>query len=205
MKVDIPLYEGSEQTPKFEPVHCYFHTDEITGLDTCIRKQLIVTCSKDKTVKIWDYVNKTLENTTSLNEEALAVAFHPSGFHVIVTIQEKIQIYNVLSKALTQAKNIQIKGCREVQFSHGGHLFAAAYLGNAVHVYNFYTGECPPHYKYQGHTQKVRSIDWWENDMGFVSTSMGGDTYFWDMINQQADGGGSYKIQELEFVNSAKA
>ena len=36
--------------------------------------------------------------------------------------------------------------------------------------------------------------------MGFVSTSMGGDTYFWDMINPQADGGGSYKISDKEFV-----
>ena len=85
MKVDIPLYEGSDATPKFEYVHSQFHTDEITGMDTCIRKQLIVTCSKDKTIKIWDYVHKTLENETTLTDEALAVAFHPSGFHVIVS------------------------------------------------------------------------------------------------------------------------
>ena len=63
-------------------------------------------------------------------------------------------------------------------------MFAAAYLNNAVHVYNFYTLDSPAHYKYTGHTQKVRSIDWWENDLGFVSSSQGGDTYFWDMINQ---------------------
>jgi cilia- and flagella-associated protein 57 len=61
MRVDIPQYEGAESKPKFDFVHCQSHTQEITGLDVCIRKQLIVTCSKDKSVKIWNYVNKTLE------------------------------------------------------------------------------------------------------------------------------------------------
>jgi len=100
MKVDIPLYDGAEAHPKFEFVHCSFHTSEVTGLDVCIRKQLVVTCSKDRTVKIWNYNNKTLEITHPLQEDALAVAFHPSGFHIIVAIQDKIQLMNVLSKSL---------------------------------------------------------------------------------------------------------
>lgn len=61
MKVDIPLYEGAEVVPKFDFVHCLFHTQEITGLDICIRKQLIVTSSNDKSIKIWNYANKTME------------------------------------------------------------------------------------------------------------------------------------------------
>jgi WD40 repeat protein len=109
MKVEIPLYDGSEQKPKFDFVHCQNHTQEITGLDVCIRKQLIVTCSKDRSVKIWNYVNKTLEITQNLAEEALAVAFHPSGFHIVVAIQDKILLMNVLSKSLHLFKNIQVK------------------------------------------------------------------------------------------------
>ena len=46
---------------KFKPVMGHFHKDQITGLDVCIRKELIVTCSKDRSVKIWNYANKTLE------------------------------------------------------------------------------------------------------------------------------------------------
>jgi hypothetical protein len=98
LKVDIPLYDGSEQKSKVDFVHCCYHTSEITGLDVCIRKQLIVTCSKDRTIKIWNYVTKTLEISQTVPEDALAVAFHPSGFHVVVAIQDKIQLMNVLSK-----------------------------------------------------------------------------------------------------------
>ena len=32
-----------------------FHSRPITGMDVCIKKNLIATCSSDKTVKIWSY------------------------------------------------------------------------------------------------------------------------------------------------------
>jgi WD40 repeat protein len=121
------LYDNSEQKPKFDFVHCSFHTAEITGLDICIRKQLIVTCSKDRMVKIWNYMQKTNEISYACQEECLAVAFHPSGFHLVVAVQDKILLMNVLSKSLHPFKNIQVKACREIQFSNGGHLFAAAF------------------------------------------------------------------------------
>jgi WD40 repeat protein len=111
---------------------------------------LIVTCSKDKTIKIWNYVSKTLEISYTVSEEALAVAFHPSGFHLVVALSDKIQMMNVLSKQLVNYKSIPVKQCHEVRFSHGGHLFAAAQQNNIVCVYDFYSGECPPYWKCSG-------------------------------------------------------
>ena len=32
-----------------------FHSRPISGMDVCIKKNLIATCSSDKTVKIWSY------------------------------------------------------------------------------------------------------------------------------------------------------
>ena len=75
-------------------------------MDTCIRKQLMVTCSKDKTVRVWNYNTKTLEICHGANEEALAVAMHPSGFHIIVALQDKIQLMNILSKTLNPFKSL---------------------------------------------------------------------------------------------------
>ena len=45
---------------------------------------------------------------------------------------------NVFSNDLEQFKAIQIKGCHEIQFSHGGHLFAAI-NDKVINVYNFWT------------------------------------------------------------------
>jgi len=56
---------------------------------------------------------------------------HPSGFHLVVALQDKIQLMNILSKGLNSFKSLQIKGCKEVRFSNGGHYFAAA-VQNAI-------------------------------------------------------------------------
>ena len=48
---------------KFEYVIGTFHKTEITGLDVNIRKELIVTCSRDKSVNIWNYTTKSHEIT----------------------------------------------------------------------------------------------------------------------------------------------
>ncbi len=60
LKVNIAL-DGTDDVPRFDYVICNFHSDVVTGLDLCLRKTLIVTCSKDKTVRIWNYATRTLE------------------------------------------------------------------------------------------------------------------------------------------------
>jgi len=92
---------------------------------------------------------------------------------------------NVLSKDIAQFRNIQLKHCSEVQFCNGGHLFAAAFGNKDIQVFNFYTNESPPQYKCGSHVQKVRSIDWFEHDMGFTSTGHGGEVYMWDLVNMK--------------------
>lgn len=64
-------------------------------MDICIRKPLIVTCSADRTVKIWDYHSLTLEYNRSFLEEAFAVSIHPSGFHVLVAFSDRIKMINI--------------------------------------------------------------------------------------------------------------
>ena len=32
-----------------------FHSQQVTGLDVCIKKNLVATCSLDKTIKVWSY------------------------------------------------------------------------------------------------------------------------------------------------------
>ncbi len=49
--------ENNKNTVKFtlEPINLHYHSSAIVGMDVCIRKPLIATASKDKTIKIWNY------------------------------------------------------------------------------------------------------------------------------------------------------
>jgi WD40 repeat protein len=72
-------------------------------MDICIRKQLIVTTT-DRKICIWNYEEKTLEieHLSQPSQTFKAVAFHPSGFHIVVADPDKVQIMNVFSNSLKE-------------------------------------------------------------------------------------------------------
>ena len=129
-----------------------FHSGAITGLDVCVRKPLVVTCGLDKTVRVWNYQERTLELSQTFTEEVYSVAFHPSGHHVLVGFADKLRLMNLLIDDIRPFKEFGIKGCRECRFSVGGHYFAAV-NNNAIQVFNFYTFDNTCNLR--GHSGKV--------------------------------------------------
>lgn len=100
------LNEDKHNHPHHSPAGLFsdvvqnFHTDQITGLDVCIRKSLVATCSLDKTVKVWDYIDSRLEVNQVFEEPAYSLAFHPSGYHLVVGFRDKVRLLNVMEQSL---------------------------------------------------------------------------------------------------------
>lgn len=149
-----------------------------------MKKQLVATCSVDKSIRIWNYSSTPrLEICESFHDEVYCVAFHPSGYHIVAGFTDKVRMMNVFSeKKLSTFKEIPIKSCREIQFSNGGHLFACV-NSHVIQIYNFYTGENPHHMTFQGHDGKVRCISWFEDDSGFISAGWDGKINIWNIKN----------------------
>jgi hypothetical protein len=80
----------------FEPLALSFHSGAITGMDVCARKTLLVTCSADKSVRVWNYAERTLDVMKTFNDTPLAVAVHPTGIQMIVTFAESLRVVNLL-------------------------------------------------------------------------------------------------------------
>lgn len=75
--------ENKTDDIKYEYLLFPFHSRSIDGMDVCIKKNLVATCSMDKSVKIWSYSSAQglqLEINQGFNDEAFCIAFHPSGF-----------------------------------------------------------------------------------------------------------------------------
>jgi len=158
-----------------------FHSGPIYGLDVCVRKPLVVTCGFDKSVRIWNYIDKTQELCKFFSEEAFSVAFHPSGFHLIVGFSDKLRLMNLLMEDLRTYKEIPIKACRECRFSNGGQFFAAV-NSNTIQVYKTYT--CEVVCNLRGHQSKVKSVCWTMDDSRLISTGADGFTYEYDIIKE---------------------
>mmetsp|Transcript_78194 Transcript_78194/g.211524 ORF Transcript_78194/g.211524 Transcript_78194/m.211524 type:complete len:1255 (-) Transcript_78194:77-3841(-) len=170
----------SEESP-VDNILTSFHVGPILGLDVCVRKPLVVTCGVDKSVRVWNYIDKTQELCKFFGEEAYSVAFHPSGFHLIVGFSDKLRLMNLLMEDMRTYKEIPIKACRECRFSHGGQFFAAV-NSNTIAVYKTYT--CEVVCNLRGHQGKVRSVCWTADDSRLVSTGADGAAYEFDIIKE---------------------
>jgi len=52
------------------------------GMDVCVRKPLIASCSTDKSVRLWNYNDRTCELVKWFPDEIFSIAIHPSGLQV---------------------------------------------------------------------------------------------------------------------------
>lgn len=150
----------------------------VTGLDVCVRKPLLVTCGLDRTVRVWNYIDRTCDVAKRFNEEAFSVACHPSGLHLLAGFADKLRLLNILMDDIRCFKEFPVKACRECQFSTGGHLFAAV-NGNTIQVFSLFTGDVVA--TLRGHNGKVRSVYWNADDSSIVSAGVDGAVYFWDI------------------------
>ncbi|KAJ1512947.1 Cilia- and flagella-associated protein 57 [Coelomomyces lativittatus] len=166
--------EGS----KFEQFAQPFHSGPVTGLDTCIRKPLLVTCSTDRSVHCWNYLDFTCELVKYFAEEAHSIALHPSGLYILVGFSDKLRLMNLLIDDIRSFREFPIRRCRECCFSHGGQYFAAVH-GNVIQLYNTWTFELMGTFK--GHNGKVRSLAWSPDDLRLISAGMEGAVYEWNI------------------------
>lgn len=114
-----------EDAMNFELLSASFHSpgisgSHITGLDTCVRKPLIATCGLDKSVRAWNYLDKTTDIMKFFKEDTYSIACHPSGLHVVIGFTDKLKMLNILTDDIRSFREFAIEACKEVRFSHGG-------------------------------------------------------------------------------------
>jgi WD40 repeat protein len=94
-----------------------FHFDSVEGLDVCINKPYLISCSKDKSIKLWDLQSKTLAINKFFEEgEMYSIAYHPSGMHAVVSFVDKIKpIHISYEEILPMINGINAKKSKEVK------------------------------------------------------------------------------------------
>lgn len=102
-KMAISLLDNKNVEAVYEYLVHPFHSRPISGMDVCIKKNLIVTCSSDKTVKIWSYspsMGFELQINQQFADDAFCVAFHPAGFQIVVGFFDRIRMMNIFQDSI---------------------------------------------------------------------------------------------------------
>ncbi|KAI8916406.1 quinon protein alcohol dehydrogenase-like superfamily [Gorgonomyces haynaldii] len=184
---------------KLEPFTQPSHHGPITGMDTCIRKPLVVTCSSDRSVRVWNYLEANSELVKYFSDEAYSVAIHPSGLYILVGFSDKLRLMNLLIDDIRPFREFSVRGCRECRFSNGGQYFAAVHA-NTVQIYSTWTFENLGNLK--GHNAKVRSVHWTHDDSRIITAGVDGAVYDWSLKDLSGYGGIGIKRENESIVKS---
>lgn len=125
---------------KLMPVPLNFHSGAVNGMSVCIRKPLLVTCGADKYIRIWNFIENSLEVGKQFAEDICGISIHPSGLYVLVGFSDKLRLMNILVDDIRSFREFPIRACKEIKFSHGGQYFAIIH-GNTIQIYNTWTFE----------------------------------------------------------------
>eukprot|EP00698_Gefionella_okellyi_P005561 TRINITY_DN15065_c0_g1_i1.p1 TRINITY_DN15065_c0_g1~~TRINITY_DN15065_c0_g1_i1.p1 ORF type:complete len:1237 (-),score=364.60 TRINITY_DN15065_c0_g1_i1:70-3780(-) len=169
---------AKEEDDLFTVMFGGFHSGPITGLDVCLRRPLVITCSSDKSIRVWNYNTRKCELLKQFSEEAYCLSVHPLGTYVVAGFADKLRLMNVVIGDITEEHSFNLKGCREVSFSHSGHLFAAA-NGTNILVFSTYTFQNVA-YISKGHIGPVTGLCWSNDDRMLASSGYDGCLYEWD-------------------------
>ena len=152
-----------------------FHRLKFSAVATCMKQPILATAASDHTIMIWQYTSHPgslyLQCVKRLQDTIQAVAIHPSGFYTVIAHVDRIRIYTIHSDdvAVAQFLTHEVRGCTEISFSNGGHLYAVNDEENNIQVFKFWQNELMPNGVFTGHESPVKSIVWLEDDTGFIS------------------------------------
>ena len=101
---DNALFDGNN----YKHFICNFHSEEINCLDVAKVKPLVATCSRDRYIRIWNYINIQLESSEIFEDEPTAISFHPSGLHLAVAFVNKYKLLHILEKTIMPYKDFNL-------------------------------------------------------------------------------------------------
>jgi len=85
-----------------------FHSEDITCLDVAKLKPLVATGSRDRYIRIWNYINIQLENSDMFEDEPTYISFHPNGLHLAVLFKEKLRLMHILEKKILPYRDFNL-------------------------------------------------------------------------------------------------
>ena len=167
---------------------CEFHSDSIISIDVAKWKQLVATCSTDKTVRVWNYVHYHLEAWAKYDDEPLKVAFHPTGLSLAILFKGSVKLVDILENTLQEYREFRIYQPSDIKFSNFGTMILVCFK-SFFRIYNYYTGVkiaeskdlVHEHKGLVGHSIELTTATWDKDDDGVSTVGKDGKIIYWDL------------------------
>ncbi|XP_035915826.1 cilia- and flagella-associated protein 57 [Anopheles stephensi] len=155
------------------------HISGIIGMAVCSWKPIVLTASRDLTIRVWNYETMKVELVKKYQIEIGVIALHPSGFFAAVGFIDLLRLLQIQLDDLKETKSFNLASCTQLQFSNQGHLLAAAH-GKMITLICIFTFEVVQSLK--GHNGSILSLAWSTDDAVLVSGGNDGAIYKWNVV-----------------------
>lgn len=181
------LILNNEDKPILHP----YHDGQILCCATCIRKPIVATCGTDRTVRVWNFLENSLDIIKEYQDPVYCVSLHPDGLSMLIGFGDKLRLCSVFYDDIRFLKEFSIRGCRCCKFSTGGHLFAAV-NGSKIQIYSTLTYQLLN--TLHKHSATVHDLIWGELDTFIASVGNDGAMFIHRFDNQASDDAGNSYI-----------
>ncbi|XP_061387739.1 cilia- and flagella-associated protein 57 [Musca vetustissima] len=165
---------------QFQPLGALIHIDDIVDISLCSWKPIIMTASRDQTVRIWNYETEKVELVRKFQVDVNIVELNSTGLIAAIGFSDQLRITQIFMEELNIVKTYNFPRCKDVKYSNYGHLMAAAY-NSTIAITSVYNLEILITLK--GHNGTVLSVAWTKNDKYLISGGNEGAIYQWDVDN----------------------
>ncbi|XP_053965666.1 cilia- and flagella-associated protein 57 [Anastrepha ludens] len=163
---------------QFQPLGAWIHLSEITSMSVCSWKPIIMTASRDQTVRIWNYETDKVELVRKFQVDVNIVELNSTGLMAAIGFSDQLRITQIFMDELNIVKTYNFPRCKDVKYSNYGHFMAAAY-DNIISITSVYNLDIVRQLK--GHNGTVLSIAWSATDKYLISGGAEGAIYQWDV------------------------
>ncbi|XP_073812366.1 testes of unusual size isoform X1 [Musca autumnalis] len=165
---------------QFHPLGALIHIDDIVDISLCSWKPIIMTASRDQTVRIWNYETEKVELVRKFQVDVNIVELNSTGLIAAIGFSDQLRVTQIFMEELNIVKTYNFPRCKDVKYSNYGHLMAAAY-DSTISITSVYNLEILITLK--GHNGTVLSVAWTKNDKYVISAGNEGAIYQWDVEN----------------------
>ncbi|XP_013119183.2 cilia- and flagella-associated protein 57 [Stomoxys calcitrans] len=162
----------------FQPMGALVHIGDVVDISLCSWKPIIMTASKDQTIRIWNYETEKVELVRKFQVDVNIVELNSTGLMAAIGFSDQLRITQIFMEELNIVKTYNFPRCKDVKYSNYGHLMAAAY-NSTIAITSVYNLEVLISLK--GHNGTVLSVDWTKNDKYLISGGNEGAIYQWDV------------------------
>lgn len=165
---------------KSVPFGYHGHCGVVREVSVCFRKPIVASCSSDRSVKIWNYLDLTLDVSKTFPDAPVSLSLHATGNFVLVGFSNAIRMFCVCADGLKMMWEVPMRSCQRVAFSNGGQFFVAA-CDCTLYLYDAWTQDLLG--KVDAHNADVCRLLWADRDASLLSVGTDGLGIEWELVN----------------------